>query len=142
MPRQILKIGLAVLKDGRLLLVRKKGTACYILPGGKPEQGEDDRTALAREIEEELGCRIDAMSLRFVGNFRDRAAGHTDVEVVVKLYVGPLIGKPKPQSEIEQLLWFNPSSRRKTELAPSLSNSIVPHLIESGEIVKTARAHA
>jgi 8-oxo-dGTP diphosphatase len=143
MAREILKIGLAVLKGGRLLLVRKRGTACYILPGGKPEQGEDDLTALGREIEEELGCRVDLTCVRFVGDFRDRAAGHTDVDVVVKLYAGPLIGEPTPQSEIEQLLWFSPRSRKKAELAQSLSNSIVPHLIQSGEIVsRSARAHA
>jgi 8-oxo-dGTP diphosphatase len=39
--REIVKIGLAVTTDNRLLLVRKKGGESYILPGGKPEMGED-----------------------------------------------------------------------------------------------------
>ena len=48
--REILKIGVAVTDADRLLLVRKKGTGSYILPGGKPEEGESDLQALKREV--------------------------------------------------------------------------------------------
>jgi 8-oxo-dGTP diphosphatase len=134
MPREIVKIGLAVVQLDRLLLVRKRGSDCLILPGGKPERGEDDLTALSREIDEELGCTIDPQSIRYLGSFRDRAAGLDETEVVVKLYAGTLVGDPVPQGEIEQLLWFNPHTDTSTELAPSLTNSIVPYLIQSGRV--------
>lgn len=130
MPREIVKIGLAVVQDGCLLLVRKRGSRSYILPGGKPEPGEDDLTALTREIEEELGCTISPERIRYLGLFRDRAPGFVDTDVVVKLYVGALIGDPIPQSEIEQLLWFNPHCDANTKLAPSLTNSILPYLFQ------------
>ncbi|WP_457489191.1 NUDIX domain-containing protein, partial [Tardiphaga sp. P5_C10] len=63
--REIVKIGLAVTDGARLLLVRKRGGRSYILPGGKPEQGESDFQALAREVEEELGCSIDTYSVQY-----------------------------------------------------------------------------
>jgi 8-oxo-dGTP diphosphatase len=132
MPLDIIKIGLAVIRDDCLLLVRKRGSDCLILPGGKPEGGEDDLTALTREIDEELGCTLDHERIRYLGNFRDRAAGQPDTEVVVKLYAGPLVGNPIPRAEIEQLIWYNPRTGSGTGLAPSLTNSIVPYLFETG----------
>jgi 8-oxo-dGTP pyrophosphatase MutT (NUDIX family) len=47
-PSEILKVGLAVTDADRLLVVRKRGAPSYILPGGKPEQGEDDLQAFPR----------------------------------------------------------------------------------------------
>ena len=123
MLREIVKIGLAVVQDGCLLLVRKRGSECLILPGGKPERGEDDLTALSREIDEELGCTLDPQHIRYLGTFRDRAAGLAETEVVVKLYAGTLVGDPVPRGEIEQLLWFNPRTDTSTVLAPSLDFS-------------------
>ena len=134
MPREIIKIGLAVFRGGRLLLVRKRGSNCYILPGGKPEEGEDDLTALSREIDEELGCALEPRRVRYLGVFRDRAASLTDTDVVVKLYAGTIVGKPSPRAEIEQLIWFKPHTRISRQLAPSLSNSIVPYLFQPGHV--------
>ena len=57
--REIQKVGLALVEGDRILLVRKRGSRTYILPGGKPEAGEDDVKALVRELDEELGCQID-----------------------------------------------------------------------------------
>jgi 8-oxo-dGTP diphosphatase len=52
-----IRIVAALIRDdaGRVLLVRKRGTAAFMQPGGKRDPGEDDVTALAREIDEELG---------------------------------------------------------------------------------------
>jgi 8-oxo-dGTP diphosphatase len=104
--REIVKVGLAVTDDNRLLLVRKKGGQSYILPGGKPEMGEDDRQALVREIEEELGCGVDASSIDFLGSFSDVAADLQDTIVTIRHYSARLTGLPSPQSEIEHLIPF------------------------------------
>jgi len=132
--REIIKIGLAVTDGSRLLLVRKRGGRSYILPGGKPEQGEDDFQALEREVEEELGCRIDSLSVQYLGAFSDVAADLENTVVTVRLYAARLIGLPAPTSEIEQLEWFAPEMQRYMVLAPSLQNKIVPFLCEHGRL--------
>ncbi len=49
-----------LVRDGKLLVCQpKKGGRCY-LPGGHIEFGESARTALVREIQEEMGCEATA----------------------------------------------------------------------------------
>lgn len=124
--RWIEKIGLAVVEDGRLLVVRKRGGESFILPGGKPEREENDLAALAREIDEELGCSVTNVNLE--GVFADVAAGLDDAVVVVRLYSGKLQGEFGPRSEIEQQEWLELRRPPKLPLAPSITNSILPHL--------------
>ena len=107
--RQILKIGLAVTRGSRLLVVKKRGGSLYILPVGKPEPGEDDLRVLAREIDEELGCLLDTKTVEYLGSFSDTAADLHNTTVTVRLYAAQLIGDPKPKSEIEKLKWYSPS---------------------------------
>lgn len=125
--REILKIGLAVTDGDRVLLVKKRGGHRFILPGGKPETGEDDLHTLQREIQEELGCSIETKTIEFLGCFTDVAADMANVTVTVRLYRGHLIGRPSPCSEIETLRWV---ANREDEgsLAPSLRNQILPFL--------------
>ena len=136
MPQQrtIVKIGLAVMHDNSLLLVRKRGGQSYILPGGKLEAGENDRQALVREIGEELGCTIDPESLVFLGAFSDVAADLRDTVVVVRLYGANLVGAPSPKSEIECLTWFTPELNGQVTLAPSIQNQILPFLRSTGKL--------
>ena len=128
----ITKIGAAVLEDGFILLVRKRGTSTYILPGGKPEGTESDEQALGRELVEELGCELRAPSLRYAGEFRDRSADGSGRDVVVRLYFAELAGVPVPRSEIEDMVWCDIKLASTLSLAPSLYNGIIPYLIRQG----------
>jgi len=128
MPREITKIGLAVIEGDRLLLVRKKGSDFLILPGGKPERSESDAQTLSRELEEELGCQLVSDQLKFLGTFSDEAAGMPGVRVTIKLYKGGLIGTPIPHAEIESIVWWTRAAHPESSLAPSLRNSILPFL--------------
>jgi 8-oxo-dGTP diphosphatase len=127
----ITKVGLAVLDHDRLLLVRKRGGNFYILPGGKPELGENDFDTLSREIWEELGCGLAVERLVFLGAFFDEAAGMPGVKVTIRLYAGQLIGSPAPQAEIEDLKWWARTEQNEPSLAPSLRNSILPFLCQT-----------
>lgn len=131
MTREILKIGLAVIDGDRLLLVKKRNSEFYILPGGKPEQGESDIETLSREIDEELGCRIASDRLLFLGTFSDEVAGMPDARVTIRLYAGTLIGTPSPRSEIDSLVWWIRTEYKVQTLAPSLRNSILPFLCDA-----------
>jgi ADP-ribose pyrophosphatase YjhB (NUDIX family) len=53
--------GLAYDSGGRLLLVRRAnepGRGLWSVPGGRVEPGEDDHTALVREMDEETGLTV------------------------------------------------------------------------------------
>jgi 8-oxo-dGTP diphosphatase len=130
MQREFTKVGLAIIRGGRILLVQKHRLKTYILPGGKPELDEDDLATLRREITEELGCGIQSGSLTFLGTFSDQAADAPDSIVTVRLYAGELCGTPSPHAEIKHLLWFSPSVHSEQRLAPSLVNSILPFLTQ------------
>ena len=49
----------ACLHDDHVLLTRAEGEDYWILPGGRVELLEDTRTALRREMLEELGCAVE-----------------------------------------------------------------------------------
>ena len=59
--------------DGRLLAVRSRGRDLLYLPGGKREPGEDDWSALSREVREELDLELDRASFRELGVVRASA---------------------------------------------------------------------
>src|SRR6185369_11028561 len=83
-----IRIVAALIRDatGRVLLVRKRGTAAFMQPGGKRDAGEDDVTALARELDEELGCRVLPETFAPLGTFECVAANEPDRQVSAAVY--------------------------------------------------------
>ena len=125
------KVGLLAIRDGRILLCRKKHTtALLILPGGCFEPGESAAQCLNRELREELGD-VRTEGVEYVGTYTDRAAGSPPKTVRIELYRAELIGDPAPHSEIKELVWFGEQDDRG-QLAPSLVNKILPDLIARG----------
>ena len=125
------KVGLLTVRDGRILLCRKKHTtSLLILPGGCYEEGECASECLNRELREELGnVRIDEAD--YVGTYMDVAAGPSGKTVRIELYRADLIGDPVPHAEIRELVWFGRDDDR-AQLSPSIVNKILPDLIGRG----------
>ena len=129
----IQKIGLAVIHNNKLLVVRKKNTDKFILPGGKRIAGENDTDTLKREIKEELQCDIDTGILKFIGEFEDIAANEYNTIINIRLYVGALPSDSiKVDNEIIEYIWFNCSKDNVQNLSRSIKNKIIPNLISSG----------
>jgi len=125
------KVGLLTIRDGRILLCRKKHTtALLILPGGCIEPGESAASCLERELHEELGD-VRATELEYIGTYTDTAAGGDGKTVRIELYRGNLTGEPAPHAEIKELVWFGESDDRH-QLAPSIVNKILPDLEARG----------
>lgn len=84
----IFKIGAIIIRDRKLLVVRKRAPdnrAEFIIPGGRPEGIETHQEALARELEEELGVTL--ISMRHFGSFDDIAVFENvpiHIEVLVR----------------------------------------------------------
>jgi 8-oxo-dGTP pyrophosphatase MutT (NUDIX family) len=124
------KAGLLVVRDGCILLCRKKrNRERLILPGGKFEDGETAAECLLREIREELGP-VRLSGLEHVGTYTDQAV-EAGKQIRVELYSGDLEGTPAACSEIAELVWFGQAGDR-CELAPSLANRIIPDLVSRG----------
>jgi 8-oxo-dGTP diphosphatase len=124
----IVKIGLATIREGRILLVRKQDGPSFILPGGKPRKCETDAQTLEREIAEELSCEIVGDSLRLVGEFEDDAADLPGRRVKVRLYRGELRGAVSISSEIVEARWWDEERDDPQLLAASLRRQILPAL--------------
>jgi len=123
-----IRIAAAVIVDGqgRLLLVRKRGTSAFMQPGGKIEPGERPEAALVRELREELGLSIEPAMLRSLGACSAQAANEPDATVVADLFETPLAGTPLPAVEIEEMIWIDPSRHGDVTLAPLTRDAVLP----------------
>ncbi len=124
-----IEIVAAVIRDdrGRALLVRKRGTSVFMQPGGKREPGEDDLTALARELDEELGVAIVAGSAREPRHLPGPRGQRNGREVVAAVYEVAVTGAPIARAEIAEFLWFDPRDPPPVPVAP-LTREHILHL--------------
>ena len=118
----------ALIRDraGRVLLVRKRGTAAFMQPGGKRDAGEDDISALAREVDEELGCRMVDGSARPLGEFEAAAANEPGFLVKAAVYAIDISGEVVPRAEIDETLWIDPRLPPQILIAPLTRDHILP----------------
>ena len=123
-----IRIVAALIRDrsGRVLLVRKRGTKAFMQPGGKLDAGEDDVTALSREISEELGCILDPESVLPLGAFDAIAANEPGFRVEANLYRVDVTGEISPSREIDEAIWVDPASPPDIHLAPLTRDHVLP----------------
>ena len=128
MTGNIISVVAALIRDGdgRVLLVRKRGTAAFMQPGGKRDAGESDIAALAREVGEELGCRIAESSARSLGVFECAAANEPDYRVRAAVYAVDVEGPVIPRAEIDQVAWVDPRALPDLPLAPLTRDHVLP----------------
>ena len=128
MTDKMIGVVAAVIRDeaGRMLVVRKRGTEAFMQPGGKRDAGEDDLTALEREISEELGCRMVPGSAQAVGQFDSVAANEPGWRVQASVYAVKVDGAIEPQAEIAEAIWINPTAPEAIILAPLKRDHVLP----------------
>jgi 8-oxo-dGTP diphosphatase len=84
MNKTIRVVAAVISKDGKYLITQRRETAvCPLLwefPGGRAEAGEDDRTALQRELKERLEAEVEVGEK--VGERRHEYVGY-NVELVL-----------------------------------------------------------
>jgi 8-oxo-dGTP diphosphatase len=112
--------------DGRVLLVRKRGTEAFMQPGGKRDVGESDVAALSREIAEELGCRVRDASVQALGVFDCPAANEPGFQVNASVYAVDVEGPIRPAGEIDQIVWIDPHALPDLPFAPLTRDHVLP----------------
>ena len=125
---RMIRIAAALIDDeaGRLLLVRKTGTRCFMQAGGKIEDGENALSALRRELTEEIGLSLADEELRHLGRFWAAAANEPDLIVEAEVYHVRIRFSPKTLSEIEEAVWVSHAEATAMPLAPLTREHILP----------------
>lgn len=129
------KIGLLVLsEDEKSFLVcepgseyKEKRVTQYLMPGGQIEENLDIE-CLQREIKEELNCGLDLSSISFINEYTDVAAT-PGKDVMIRLYIGKLLGEPVASSEIGKLHWIRKEDINDEKISPIIRNKIMPDII-------------
>jgi 8-oxo-dGTP diphosphatase len=114
--------------DGLTLVVRKRGTATFIQPGGKIEPGELPAGALCRELEEELGIRVGTDELTFAGRYDGPAVNEAGT-VVAHAFRVTVNTAVAAAAEIEELRWIDPADPGDIVLAPLTRDAFLPLLV-------------
>ena len=94
--RTVRVVAAVVRRGGRILVTRRKADAergnLWEFPGGKVEPGEAEPDALRREIDEELGCRVEVGRLLLRHRHR-----YADLEVELAFYACELSRGEEPR---------------------------------------------
>ena len=109
--KEIDKIALIYIKDGKILSTLSKGKDTYYIPGGKREGLENDEEALIRECKEELSIDIIKDTIKYYGTFEAQAHGKAEgILVRMTCYMASFEGEIKPSSEIQEIRWLDYSN--------------------------------
>lgn len=133
--RPIPAVGVAVVRDGDLLLVRRgrgANAGLWAIPGGKVEYGESMRAAAIREVREETGIDVELGEVIWVGDALgpgDPPAWHyTLVD-----YFGRMIGGVlQAADDAREVAWIPLKSALELPLTPTMPD-LVAVLLEEGE---------
>lgn len=126
--RKIFDVVGAFIKDGhnRVLLCKRMENdrfgSMWEFPGGKIEMHEEKRTALKREIKEELG--VDIKVGRLINRFDDEIP---EMKIYVYLFNCSIVnGKPECK-DCQDLRWITLDQAKELNLAPA-DKKIVQYL--------------
>jgi 8-oxo-dGTP diphosphatase len=128
----VLKIATACLFDdhGRILVVRKRGSRFFMLPGGKIEPEETSLQALQRELHEELDLRMEESQLQSLGHVQAHAANEPDHWVEADVFVGRLACNVKCRRKSKSWIGWGYTRSSWTISPRCFANSYSPILRE------------
>lgn len=126
--RHIVVAAIALVRDDRVLTVRKRGTARFMLVGGKLEPGESPREAAVRETFEEVGIRVEEATL--LGEFVSEAANEPGHTLHSTVFWVESDAEPVASAEIAEVRW-TPLRDHPDDLAPMLELHVLPVILST-----------
>jgi ADP-ribose pyrophosphatase YjhB (NUDIX family) len=127
--RPFLAVSAAVVRDGKILVVRRArppANGLYTLPGGVVEAGETLEEAVAREVLEETSLTIAPVAL---AGFREAIARDRDERVerhfVILCFASRwLSGEPILNEELSEARWLDPAEISGLATTPGLADIV------------------
>jgi ADP-ribose pyrophosphatase YjhB (NUDIX family) len=123
-------VGGAVVRDGRLLMVRRAsrhGRGNWQLPGGFIEPDETIEQAVVREVLEETGVITEPEAVLGV---RSRCDPYTGNGIYVILLLNPISGEPKPDGhEVDHAEYFTLEQIRDLKPLPPVNWAIASRVL-------------
>lgn len=121
--------------NGDLLMVRKKGSHYFQLPGGKIASGESNLEALVRELKEELQFDANDITAEYIGQHVTQAVNEPDTLVEGHIYLIKLDEHRlfSAAAELEEVQWIGKDNWQNYQLAHLAEEFVVPKWL-SGEI--------
>jgi 8-oxo-dGTP pyrophosphatase MutT (NUDIX family) len=125
-----IRIAAALMTDaaGRMLVVRKRGTAVFMQPGGKIDAGESPLEALVRELKEELGIGMAPGEANYLGRFSAPAAFEADTTVEADIFHVEAPPGIEAGAEIEEIAWIDAEDQLGLALAELTRTRVIPLL--------------
>lgn len=130
-----------IIREGRLLVMRDERSEAYYVPGGRIHMGEDSRSALQRELWEELGVRAEIGRLLWIHeNFFFEAGYQEQFHEYGFYYLAGLPANFGQQSHFERIEpadgllrfdWIGVDELRAAEINPPFLRNSVQSLPES-----------
>ena len=125
-----LGVGGAVVRDNRLLLVRRasrRGRGNWQVPGGFVEPDETIEKAVVREVREEAGVTGEVQGVIGLRNRCDPDIGNS---LYIVLLMKPLRGEPQPDmEEVDRAEYLTLEQIERLEQVPAINREIASRVL-------------
>jgi 8-oxo-dGTP diphosphatase len=127
--RPFLAVSAAIVRDGRVLVVRRArapANGLFSLPGGVVEIGETLNEAIIREVREETSLAIEPIGL---AGFREAITRDTDDRIERHFVILPfaarwLAGEVTLNEELSEARWLDPAELTGLPTTPGLAEIV------------------
>ena len=113
--------GLIKNSDGEVLVVKETGRPWWDLPGGGMDHDEDIKSALAREMYEEVGLTGD-FAYKVIAVDDPKFLAHINLwQMRIIFEVTPEIFPSEPGSDADEIQYINPAELKDSDHSPEIS---------------------